>query len=46
MDGDYWMDTETVKDFKVHMGGRSDRNWTVDREPCVFFDVTNFSKFK
>jgi hypothetical protein len=28
------------------MGGRSDRDWVVDREPCVFFDISNFSKFK
>ena len=45
-DGDYWMDTNVVKDFKVFMGGRSDRDWSVDREPCVFFDINNFSKFK
>jgi hypothetical protein len=46
LDGDYWVDTETVKDFEVKMGGRSDREWTVDREPCVFFNTSHFKKFK
>lgn len=45
-DGDYWMDTDVVKDFEVKMGGRSDRDWSVDREPCVFFSVSYFRKFK
>lgn len=45
-DGDYWVDTAMVKDFEVKMGGRSDRDWSVDREPCVFFDKQYFKKFK
>ena len=45
-DGDYWLDTARVKDFRVEMGGRSDRDWTCDREPCVFFDINLFEKWK
>jgi hypothetical protein len=45
-DGDYWLDTANVTDFSVKMGGRSDRDWTVDREPCVFFNREYFKEFK
>jgi hypothetical protein len=45
-DGDYWLDTANVTDFSVKMGGRSDRDWTVDREPCVFFNIEYFKEFK
>jgi hypothetical protein len=45
-DGDYWLDTANVTDFLVKMGGRSDRDWTVDREPCVFFNIEYFKEFK
>lgn len=45
-DGDYWLDTASVTDFSVKMGGRSDRDWTVDREPCVFFNIQYFKEFK
>ena len=46
LDGDYWVDTASVKEFSVKMGGRSDRNWSVDREPCVYFDIKYLTKFR
>ena len=45
-DGDFWLDTQQVRDFEVRMGGRSDRDWTVDREPMVHFSITNFKQWK
>lgn len=46
VDGDYWLDTADIKDFEVKMGGRTDRNSKADIEPCVFFDINYFKKFK
>ncbi len=47
-DGDYYVDTSKVKDFTVKMGGMCPhkRNWSVDREPCVYFDIDYFLKVK
>ena len=45
-DGAYWLQTTSVNIFQLKMGGRSDRNWSVDREPCVFFSLNYFKKLQ
>jgi hypothetical protein len=45
-DGDYWVDISTVGEFSSKMGGRSDRDWTVDTEPCVYFKNKYFKELK
>ena len=47
-DGDYFVNVDNVKEFSVKMGGMCPhkRNWTVDREPCVYFSTEYFKKFK
>jgi hypothetical protein len=45
-DAAYWLQTSSVKNFQLKMGGRSDRNWSVDREPCVFFSINYFKKLQ
>lgn len=45
-DGDYYVNEKDVKEFSVKMGGMCPhkRNWAVDREPCVYFDIKYFKK--
>ena len=47
-DGDYWVDVGQVKEFEVRMGGMSTskRNWSCDREPCVYFDTKFFKAWQ
>ena len=45
-DGAYWLQTSSVNNFQLKMGGRSDRDWSVDREPCVFFNINYFKKLQ
>jgi hypothetical protein len=45
-DGDYWVDTQDIKDFEVKIGGRTDRGAGADIEPCIYFNVKYFKKFK
>lgn len=47
-DGDYWCNItklDKLSGVKVRMGGRSDRDWEEDQEPCVFIPKVNFNKF-
>lgn len=48
VDGDYWLDiTKYISEGKkaiIRMGGRNDRNWAEDREPCVYIPKDEFRK--
>lgn len=44
--GDYWLNARDLQDvdLQVSMGGRTDRNWAEDQEPCVFIPKKYFRK--